>query len=475
MKKSIQSLDIFFTGALRLWIIITSFVSVSCLALYAFMGSKGLSLLIQEGSYSITEQTFACVIITWVACGVVFIVLKNIRLRSEYGAAIVCSLLLLLLYINILRERIKYGSDVGDYIQAAFDLQGGKPFHGSYIYPPLLATLCQPFLQLGTKGLAATFWFANILSLILFFWLLIAVLIRYGFGRNLSLWLVFIFMVVNVPILRTLGYVQVNLHVMNLILLTILLFPHHYIFSALALATAVHLKASPLILALPFFWTGGKKWVMSFLVGLIGLSSLTFVFYGWTPFMAFFNNIGNIYSVNGISFHENSVDSFVRATSMIFGVDSLWTVMIFKVPILILIFVAALYNMRYTTFSKTKGPGQDILNIIPSLLVLMVIASPLVWEHHSVFLAIPFLLITKKLDTPYAWMWYCFAYLLEFLMPTFDFFPWSYGRLISPIILIFLSFTVSQEHDSEMFLYIRDRLDSFHKDLTINDASSLAT
>ena len=31
-----------------------------------------------------------------------------------------------------------------------------------------------------------------------------------------------------------------------------------------------------------------------------------------------------------------------------------------------------------------------------------------------------------------------FAYFLEFVLPTFDFFPWSYGRLIAPLMVLWL-------------------------------------
>ena len=284
---------------------------------------------------------------------------------------------------------------------------------------------------------------------------------QYGCGRSLSLSLVVIFMVVNVPIIRTLGYLQINLHVMNLIMLALLLFPHYRILSALTLAVAVHLKASPLILALPFLWARDKKWTVSFLSGLIGLVGLTFVFYGWTPFAAFLHNAGNIYSANGIVFRENSVDSLIRSTAFLLGADPSSIVVIFKTAVLVLIFVTAVYNVRHRTFSERQAIGQDILNSFPALLVLMVLASPLVWKHHPVFLAIPFVLITKKLNTPYLWIMYIFAYLLEFLIPTFDFYPWSYGRLISPILLTLLLLNASRERDSDMFLYLRDRLDSF--------------
>jgi len=438
---------------------VTGLVAVSSLALYAGRGVKGLELLVQRGPLSIAEQTLACVAITWLAWGIALVLLKNPQIRAEHGAAIVCSVVLLLLYVNILRERMHY-ADVGDYIRAAYNLHDGQPFHNRYLYPPLLATLCQPLLPLGTKGMAAAFWLANLVSLVAFFWLLCALLERYGFGRRLALSFVFLFMVVNVPILRTLGYVQINLHVINLILLALLLFPRHRIVSALMLALAVHLKASPLVLAIPFIGVRDKAWGVSFLSGLIGLTGLTFCFYGWAPFAAFLDNTCHIYAANGICFRENSVDSMIRSTGYVLGTDASVLVPYFKIPILLAILCGVGYMMRKAAFSMRADTQAAILNGIPALFVLMVFASPLVWEHHLVFLAVPFLVVTKKLNTPAAWMWYSFAYLLAFLVPAFDFYPWSFGRLISSGILMILMVRFCRARDADWFTVLGDWLDA---------------
>jgi hypothetical protein len=68
----------------------------------------------------------------------------------------------------------------------------------------------------------------------------------------------------------------------------------------------------------------------------------------------------------------------------------------------------------------------------------MTLASPVVWEHHGIFVALSFLLMLKRLDLPSDWLWFGFAYLLEFLLPTFDFFPWSFGRLFAPLLILWL-------------------------------------
>ena len=81
---------------------------------------------------------------------------------------------------------------------------------------------------------------------------------------------------------------------------------------------------------------------------------------------------------------------------------------------------------------------MNLLNAIPSLFVLMTLASPVVWEHHGIFVALSFLLLLKRLELPSEGLWFGFAYMLEFLLPTFDFFPWSFGRLFAPLIVLWL-------------------------------------
>jgi hypothetical protein len=448
----------FLARALRLWVATTTLFVLSSLTLYVFMGSDTFRVLIQTGPFSVREQTLTCVAITWLSWGGALVLLQKLRPGWEQCAAVVGSLFILLLYINILRERIQYG-DVYDYFSAALDLREGRQFNARYVYPPLLATLCQPLLPLGTNGFAGAFWLSNIISLVAFFWLLKAALVRYGFGQRLSVGMTFLFVIVNVPILRTLGYVQVNLHVMNLVLLTILLFPRFPILSALCLALAAHLKVSPLVLALPFLWTRDRKWILSFLIGLIGLAGVTLLLYGWNPFAAFLHNARDIYAANGINFRENSVDSLVRSTAALWGVDVQQHIaLLFKIPVLALIFLTAVSNSRRSTFLDSKETSSSVFNTIPALLVLMLLGSPLVWEHHAVFVSLSFLLIVKKLNTATAWTWYCFAYAFEFLMPTFDFYPWSFGRFISPLILAWLMFRYTGRRDTDFFLALQNRI-----------------
>jgi hypothetical protein len=93
-----------------------------------------------------------------------------------------------------------------------------------------------------------------------------------------------------------------------------------------------------------------------------------------------------------------------------------------------------------------------MLNAIPPLFVLMTLSAPVVWEHHGVFVALSFLLMLKRLETAHEWLWFGFAYLLEFLLPTFDFYPWSFGRLVAPMIILWQMWRLAERKgDSPVF------------------------
>jgi hypothetical protein len=81
----------------------------------------------------------------------------------------------------------------------------------------------------------------------------------------------------------------------------------------------------------------------------------------------------------------------------------------------------------------------------------MTLLSPLVWEHHAMFLTLPFLLLLKKLESPAEWILYGTVYLLVFLTPTFDYFPWSYGRLLGILILLGLLWKLRDRNGNTFF------------------------
>jgi hypothetical protein len=96
---------------------------------------------------------------------------------------------------------------------------------------------------------------------------------------------------------------------------------------------------------------------------------------------------------------------------------------------------------------KSFSQENKVFNAIPSLFIFMTLASPIVWDHHGMFVTLSFLLLIKRIDNPNHWLIFIFAYFLEFALPSFDFFPWSYGRLIAPLIVLWLMFVTSKNNE----------------------------
>ena len=431
--------------AALVWCAITIVVIAAALGVHHTRGVAGLKEVIQQGPLSDVAITFFSVALAWLLLGAFLVLLAARRIHSGNAVIAACFFAVALLYVNFLRERIVYG-DILDYIKAASNLFRGEPLHARYLYPPLWATLLKPLVPLGWRAIFDLCWILNALSLFAFFFLLHVALKRYGFGARLAALVTAAFLLVNVPVIRTLCYVQVNLHVMNLILLALLLYPRSIAFSALAMSLAVHFKASPAVLVLAFVIQKDWRWLAWFAAFTLGIGVLTVAAVGVSPYRDFLANVSALYGAGDPSFRENSLDSFVRALFASLGAGQA-LVQYVVVPLKILAAAAALAvvsrNVRRETFYEGGPENGRALNAIPALLPLMMLLSPLIWEHHGVFLALPFLVMLKKLSSAGEWLIFGGAYFLAFLAPTFDFFPWSYGRLAALVAWLWLSWRVS--------------------------------
>src|SRR3990172_4166191 len=237
MKHSLQT-------AFRSWIGLTLLVIASLAAIYLRNGTAGLNLFIQQWPLSNLVVTLASTAMTWLLFGTLLYMLANEKINAGNVFLVAGFFLVMLLYLNILRERFRYG-DYAYYIEAATALLNNQTLPDTYLYLPLWATLLQFILPLGDQGILAILWPVNMFALGVFYFLLIRVLERYGFSNRLAVAVTILFLLINTPLLRTLGFVQVNLLVMDLILLSILTYPKNTFISALTLALAVHLKTSP--------------------------------------------------------------------------------------------------------------------------------------------------------------------------------------------------------------------------------------
>lgn len=424
--------------ALIVWGVLTLLVLASLGGLWLWRGADGFETAIQRGPISNLPVTLAAVTVAWLLGGVFLLLLSAGHLRRRNVFTYAGFFLVALVYLNLLRERPEYG-DIEYYTRAAFDLAGGKPLPPQYFYPPLWAAFLAWLTPLGEGGLFLFVWLLNLFGLFAFYFLLGRVLERYGFAPRLSALVTTVFMLVNAPLLRTMVYMQVNLHVLNAVFLSLLLFRRSPTLSALTMALAVHLKASPAVLVLAFLLAWDLRWLAWAAFWMLVVGLLPAAGFGFAPYVDFFHNALGLAAGHGLSFRENSFDGLFMALGEFLNLAPAFVrigVYVCKAALLTAVLWVMRRNIRFETF--VSGPDARLYNAIPALFVLMTLASPIVWEHHGVFVALPFLLMLKRLHSPSDWAWYGFAYFFEFLLPVFDFFPWSYGRLVAPLIVLWL-------------------------------------
>jgi hypothetical protein len=442
MKHSLQT-------AFKLWIGITLLVIASLVAIYLRNGITGINLFIQEWPLSNLAVTLASTALTWLLLGILLYILAYEKINAGNIWLTAGFFFVMFVYLSILRERFRYG-DYHYYLEAATALANGQPLPDSYLYLPLWATLLQFLVPLGDQGFMIVLWIVNILALAAFYFLLITILQRYGFSDRFAVVITVIFLLINTPLMRTLGFIQVNLLTLDLVFLSILAYPKNEFLSALALALAVHLKTSPAVLVLAFLLEFNWRWLIWFAISFLAIGLFPVAVNGFSPYYQYINNAFLLTQIPDTNFHDTSFDSFLRFLDPFFGIQIAQTRLIAladKATLLIATLVVMAQTIRSQFFSKENR----MLNAIPPLFILMTLASPIVWDHHGLFTTLAFLLMLKRIDSPSAWIWFGFAYFLEFILPSFDFFPWSYGRLVAPIIILVLMWGVSKKNEESHF------------------------
>ncbi|MCC7118133.1 MAG: DUF2029 domain-containing protein [Anaerolineales bacterium] len=437
-------------NAFKVWLGITALIGFQCLWIVTRNGLDGFQAYVQDSPLTYTPLALASAGCVWLLAGLALGLLYKNKITHSNLYAWAGFFIVAVTYLNVLRERIRYG-DIGYYIEAAFKLYQHQPLPDTYIYPPFWATLLSLLTPLGEDGMLIVCWLANLLSLFAFYYLLCRTLERYQFKAESAAIVTTVFMLVNMPLLRTLLYVQVNLHVLNLIFLSLLLYKNKPFLSALALALAVHLKASPMILVLAFLLELNWKWLAYLCLNLIFVALFTVALYGFDPYLQFIHNAALLAAPREFSLRDSSFDSFFNVSLAYLRMNAkLVQAFVYLAKFSVTGF--AIFISLTTAGLYAKAENAKLYNALPALLFAMVIASPLIWEHHGVFLALPFLLLLKKLEQPKEWLWFGAAYLFIFLMPTFDFFPWSYVKLFGILILPGLLWIVKGRKDNSFFL-----------------------
>ncbi|HUH99163.1 MAG TPA: glycosyltransferase 87 family protein [Anaerolineales bacterium] len=448
--------------ALILWSMLTALLAASILFIFLHWGGAGFKIFLQQWPLEDLRITLASVTFAWLLLGALIYLLYARRVNARNAWGIAGFFLIGFIYLNLLSERFRYG-DYQYYLEAASNLLQHKPLPPTYLYPPLWATLLQFLVPSGEENSLLILWAANFISLMAFYVLLQRVLEHYGFSTRLAALVTTLFMLINAPVLRTLFYVQINLHTLNFILLSLLLYPKRPFLSALALALAVHLKSSPIVLALAFLLELDWRWLGWFVVSLVLVAMFTVAIDGIYPFLDFIKTTQGLTALQTTNFHDTSFDSFFRSIVPLLHLDLIWASVLTYASKALLLTAALLVTLRAAgraIFFDGKGKGARLANALPPLFILMTLASPVVWEHHGIFVALSFLLLLKRLETPDEWIWFGLAYILEFILPTFDFLPWSYGRLLAPLIVLWLIWRATgKQGRSRIFASLNDWMD----------------
>jgi Glycosyltransferase family 87 len=455
--------------ALYGWAALSLLVIASLGIIYLRLGTDGFGIFIQQPPLINLPVTLASVTLVWLSAGLLLYLLQAGRIRAGNLLSVAGFFAVCWVYLNFLSERWRYG-DYTYYLDAAKSLFLNQPLPSTYFYPPLWATLLQFLVPAGEGAFFLVLWLLDFAAFVAFYFLLHKVLQRYGFSAPLAACVTTIFMLACAPLLRTLVYVQVNLLTLDLILLSMLMYPGRAFLSALMLALAVQLKGSPAILAIAFLLEKDWRWLGWFVLSLVLVSGITVLTDGFAPFVDVLRNWQSLQLSSNTIFHDTSFDSFLRSAAPLLHLGALWTrVLVYaaKAALIAGTIVAMISLMRRGAFQAVDAAGARMLNTMPPLLISMTLLAPIVWEHHGVFVALSFLLMLKRLETPREWLWFGFAYLLEFLLPTFDFFPWSFGRLAAPLVVLWQMWRTSGRGGAST---IFSRLDKWFQRLPILQA-----
>lgn len=368
----------------------------------------------------------------WLLLGVALCALAWNRVNRATVVFCVGFLVTSLVYANILRERIVY-YDVVDYVQAASAIAHGEHFSARYAYPPLWASILAVFRSFaGDRGVYLVCYAVNMASLWVFFGLIVLWLRRMGLSLHLASAVAFGAMILNVPILRNLCYVQLNLLVADLILGALLLYPRFPVASAVLLALGMHLKVVPLVFVPLFLGRFRWRWLTAFGLSMAALVAFTACKDGLSYYRDFVANILDF--GQEISPRSSSIDCWTKLL-LIHTAGSIRFAGAISAAIKCLLVVAtyalAVLSMRRVPFVRSADPDSDrAINGGMPLFFLMVILFPSVWVYHLTWLIAPVLALTLTLQTPRQLSFFLCAYAAVFFVPAFDLFPWSIARLI---------------------------------------------
>lgn len=417
----------------------------------------------EQGSYFIIGSAFELFAFSFIICSILlfyYLWKKNPDLIKKHIVFIIIISLISLFYLNFLTEYHPKSWDFMSYYLAAKGMEEGINIYDAqvvtefnrkfnygkttYLYTPLLATIIGLFNKIDESKFFILYEFSNFYALVFFLILLYLILLKYKmFSKNLiSIFILLIFLL-NVPIMRTLTNNQINFYTIDLILLSILFYRKNDFVSASLLCLAANIKFSPLLLIGAFILQKNWKWLYYFCFVQLLIIIITSIIYGHKYWILFINSI---FEMNPpTSFRNNSLDSlFWNLYCMInlFYQDGLLVKRFIVIGSKLVVFYwvgkLLILAVRDRIFYRYNDSRSIVYNSLPILIICMVIASPYIWPHHFIFIIFPVILLLSCCKYKSDFALYLVGYLLIFVVPVFDIFPFSYHRIFGVFIFLFI-------------------------------------
>lgn len=369
------------------------------------------------------------VALTWLLVTCVLVLAYLGRITRGNVVTVTCGCGIAMAHLSILAEAVTFG-DWKLYAEAAARVLAGAPLPGGYLYPPLWAFFLAGIQSLwGPAGPIVACFALNQLSLWAFFVLGSLFLRRCGLSLALASILLFVAMLINVPLRDNTVFVQVNLLLADFVLVAVLLAERYQVFSALSLALGTHLKIVPVLLVPVFAYFRRSVWLLAF----VGFAAAVVA-------MALLTNDGSYYlqSIENLrgwqmpSMRSVSVDSFLASAQRYLGFNLPFQAVAVTLRALCAawLYLLAYWSVRGRVFARAGSVVSDgVTNAALPLLFLMPAISPTVWIHHLVMLIIPAVIIFTRLGGAFRSLVFGLAYFTTFLLPAFEYYPWSYLRL----------------------------------------------
>jgi alpha-1,2-mannosyltransferase len=431
---------------LTAYLVVTAVLVLLFASLVVLGGRAALFAVQDEGKGSISVLfNFAVFWISWFLIGIALALGRRPAFSRRHAVFLIVFGLSAFSYLGTVREphRIVMG-DFLAYFRAAECVRDGVPIDQQpdryYLYPPFLAVALSPLTPLGLERVLHAFHLANYVATMLLFVLLYLSLQRFRVARTLAALATFAIFAANVPLMRTLIYHQVNVHVANLVLLCFLLRERHPVWSAIALCLAIHVKVYPLVLAAPFLIERQWRWCVAFVAAHAAVVLGTLAVGGPVYYAQFFERVG---ALTETVFRASSVDSFLHNTLRLLHVEGGGAER--PVALALRIALGALYFAAYwrmrgsALFADGDRAARGVANGFVALPALMFAVSPSVWSHHFVLMMMPMLVLATAIRTAGEACLWGLSYAFIFLVPIFDIYPVSYERLAAVLMLLALT------------------------------------